>query len=104
MSDKKEDELKLDFTLDAVEGTNPFATQAAVHQDVADALRWQAERSPQQVCSQREQIMRKLEDEAADLRYASVSGLCHALPLFCIAVLMGADPLGWMQFVLNSGA
>jgi len=50
MSDNSEDELKLQFTLDAVNGINPFATHAAVHQDVADALRWQAERSPQQVC------------------------------------------------------
>ena len=82
MSDNNEDELKLQFTLDAVNGINPFATHAAVHQDVADALRWQAERSPQQVCSQREQIMRKLEDEAAELRYALVSGLRHAL-LYC---------------------
>ena len=54
MSDNNEDELKLGFTLDAMRGPNPFGTHAAVHQDVAHALRWLADRSSQQVVNQRE--------------------------------------------------
>ena len=85
MSDyfEKEDELKMDFTLDALNGPNPFATQAAVHQDVEAALRWQAARSPQQACRQRERIMRDLESEAKEMRCEFVSGFWHAL-LCCV--------------------
>ena len=83
MGEKKEDELKLGFTLDALNGPNPFATQAAVHQDVADALKWLADRSPQQVGKQREQIMKKLEAEAKALRYVFISSFSGMHRLYC---------------------
>jgi hypothetical protein len=81
--EKKEDELKLGFTLDALNGPNPFATLATVHQDVADALQWLADRSPQQVGKQREQIMKKLEAEAKSLWYVFIFCFSGTHKLYC---------------------
>ena len=64
-----EDELKLEFAYDALHDVDPFATQTAVHVDVAAALKWQAARSPQQVMHEREMIMQRLEAEAGRLWY-----------------------------------
>lgn len=55
--------------------SNPFATHAAIRQDVADALRWLADRSPQKVANQREKTMQTLEAEAKALKYVFTSGL-----------------------------
>ena len=85
MGERAEDELKLGFTLEALNAPNPFATHAAVHQDVEDALRWIAGRSPLQVGNQREKIMARLEMEALALRHWFTLGCpaCNVCVCIC---------------------
>ena len=80
-SEEKEDELKLEFTYSALHDVDPFATHTVAPADVAAALAWQADRSPEQVLCEREEIMRKLEAEAGGLwhfRFAHVHCCCAA--------------------------
>ena len=68
---EKDEALKLRFARDSLRAGDPFAVQTSVHDDVADALRWHAERSPLQVLREREKVMRQLERDASKLWCAS---------------------------------
>lgn len=83
---EKDDELKLRFALDALHAGDPFAVQTSVHDDVAEALRWHAERSPVQVWREREMVMQQLEEEACTLWCASPwHGVCIWIACACQA-------------------
>ena len=62
---KKQDEIKkLRFTIDALKQPDPFAREQSLTQEVVEAIRWQAARTPLQVMGERERIMSELETEA----------------------------------------
>ncbi len=69
----RKDDLKLQFTWDALHNSDPFSMHTAVHADVKRALEWHAARKPAQVQQQRERIMRQLELEADKLLFAFIA-------------------------------
>jgi len=56
-----EDERKIRFALDALDGTDPFELVGELPPDVEEALAWQVSRTPLEVIQQREAIMANLE-------------------------------------------
>jgi hypothetical protein len=58
------DEKKLRFTIDALRQPDPFVRETSLTQEVVNAIKWQAARTPLQVMGERERIMGELEAEA----------------------------------------
>ena len=67
--------MKLQFTLDAVGGPDPFDGEVALNEDVREAIQWMAERTGSQVMAERESIIQRIEMRADELWR---SGACGA--------------------------
>ncbi len=75
---KKQDEIKkLRFTIDALKQPDPFAREQSLTQEVVEAIRWQAARTPLQVMGERERIMSELETEANNCWHVWLLAECH---------------------------
>ena len=74
-ADMKEDDRKLCFCLRALDAQDPFELEAKIPDDVAAAFRWQADKTPEEVISEREYILSSLEAEG---RSMWASGACQS--------------------------
>ena len=58
---------KYDYAVQQLNGDDPFITQEWLDKDVLDAIRWQAGLSPDEVMSQREAMISKLEEAGSKI-------------------------------------
>ena len=61
-----EDVPKLKYFLGALDEASPFVDAVAIPQDVEEAMRWCAEKSPYQIRREREDMIEWIENEGSD--------------------------------------
>lgn len=62
-----DDELKLQFTIDAVRLADPFVTGTKIPTDVQECIEWISQRTSSEVRNEREAIIQRLEGISANM-------------------------------------